>query len=88
MKDNSVTPTYSETLKRFGLTTKPIREYGNGFSLWFSIENGVMTCLVTKTTKTDKDPLATFEVKNREHLDKLRNAKTLDEILTLTEVVN
>ncbi len=86
MKDNSSTPTYSETLKRFGLSVKPIRDYKDGCSLSFSIDSGKMFCELKKTTKTEKVSLKTFEVMNREHLDKLLNAKTLSEV-QLLEIV-
>lgn len=44
--------TYSETLQRFGLKIKPIRDYKDGCSLWFTIENGKMFCEFMVTTRT------------------------------------
>ncbi len=87
MKDNSSIPTYSETLQKFNLNVKPIRQYHDGFSLYFTIEDGKMFCLVTITTKTEKLKIDNFEVKSKDHLDKLLVVKSFHEIPLLTEVV-
>ncbi len=88
MKDSISIPTYTETLERFGLKVKPIRQYHEGFSLSFNIENGKMFCLVIITTKAEKLKIDNFEVKSKDHLNKLLAVKSFHEIPLLTEVVN
>ena len=81
MKDNS------DTLPFWG-KQKPLKKYLRGYSLSFSVKKRHLFCTVTKTTKTTKQKLYTFEVENKTHLDQLLNVKNNTEICSVEIIMS
>ena len=71
----------------FGLTQKPMNHYFNGGVIKFNVREGVLHYTIKKISKTSNATLFKGIIRNKEHLNKLMDAKTLHEIQTI-EVVN
>ena len=50
---------------------KPLRHYFKNASLSFSVKDDKLFCKVTLTTKSKKMSLYSFEVENKEHLQRI-----------------
>ena len=50
---------------------KPLRHYFKNGSLSFSVKDKKLFCKVTLTTKSKKMSLYSFEVENKEHLERI-----------------
>lgn len=76
---SNVHPSSSKQRLPFDLKVKPARHYVSGGSIYFMVEKGKLYGRITVTGKNNKTTFPRFEVKSKEHLDKILKSKTCEQ---------